>query len=836
MLFTFFKTAWRNIVRGKVYSLLNLSGLATGMAVAFLIGLWVRYQLSYDRWTPGYDRAYQVRFNYSDNGVTRNQAEVCLPLGDALKKDIPEVEHVAPAFDIGQQVMIVKDKRIYGDVLYVGDEFLRVFAFPLLEGDAATALNGPSPSIVITESAARSLFGKVDALNKTVRWGRDFLKVTAVVRDFPRNSSFHFDYLVPFSDFARDPGIKQALTNWNDAYYKLYMSLRPGADAVRAEAKARLLVRQYAPQSYTTFHREAMFFPLKYWHLYSDFKDGRPQGGLIDYVRMFSIIGILVLLIACINFMNLSTARSERRAREVGVRKVMGSLRGQLILQFLVESMLMTAMAFLLSIALVQAVLPAFNALTGDAVRIPYSSGFFWLIVFSVVLLTGLLAGSRPAFYFSSFQPVKVLKSAGRIGRAAQNFGVAASNFARPASPRPGSFLPFAIARVPSRLVRDLRSLTLPWSSRKILVVLQFTCSIALIISTMIVYQQIQYAKDRPRGYDPNRLIVSRAHSDAFAAFKQEVLASGVVSNVTRSADPQTDENLLLTIDNWPGRLPNEPLSLAVNAVGDPDYFRTLGIGFVMGDDFKGNEGADTSSVILNETAVRRMRLKQPLNQYLDCSFHGAAHRLRIVGVVKDALTQNPFGAAQPGMFLYQPGWSWQYTIRLAPTVSTSTALAKLKPICEKYGPDNPFAYTFVDETYASKFAMEMLIGRLAGIFAALAIFISCLGLFGLAAYTAEQRTREIGIRKVLGASVGQVLQLLSGDFILLVGISCLIAAPVAYYFLHQWLAGYYYRITISPLVFVAAALVALVITVITVGFQSVKTALKNPVSSLRSE
>jgi len=793
MLITFFKTARRNIVRGKVYSLLNLSGLATGMAVAFLIGLWVRYQLSYDRWTPGYDRAYQVRFNYSDNGVTRNQAEVCLPLGDALKKDIPEVEHVAQAFDIGQQVMIVKDKRIYGDVQYVGEEFLRVFAFPLLEGDAATALKGPSPSIVITESAARNLFGKVDALNKTVRWGRDFLKVTAVVRDFPRNSSFHFDYLLPFSDFARDPGIKQALTNWNDAYYKLYMSLRPGADVVRAEAKARLLVRHYAPQSYTTFHREAMFFPLKYWHLYSDFKDGRPQGGLIDYVRMFSIIGILVLLIACINFMNLSTARSERRAREVGVRKVMGSLRGQLILQFLVESLLMTAMAFLLSIALVQAVLPAFNALTGDAVRIPYSSGLFWLIVFSVVLLTGLLAGSRPAFYLSSFQPVRVLKSAVRIGRSASR-------------------------------------------AREILVVLQFTCSIALIISTMIVYQQIQYAKDRPRGYDPNRLIVSRAHSDAFAAFKQEVLASGVVSNVTRSADPQTDENLLLTIDNWPGRLPNEPLSLAVNAVGDPDYFRTLGIGFVMGDDFKGNEGADTSSVILNETAVRRMRLKRPLNQYLDCSFHGAAHRLRIVGVVKDALTQDPFGAAQPGMFLYQPGWSWQYTIRLAPTVSTSTALAKLKPICEKYGPDNPFAYTFVDETYASKFAMEMLIGRLAGIFAALAIFISCLGLFGLAAYTAEQRTREIGIRKVLGASSGQVLQLLSGDFILLVGISCLIAAPLAYYFLHQWLAGYYYRITISPLVFVAAALVALVITVITVGFQSVKTALKNPVSSLRSE
>ncbi|HTI07045.1 MAG TPA: ABC transporter permease [Puia sp.] len=793
MLSTYLKTAWRNIVRGRLYSLLNLLGLATGMAVALLIGLWVHYQLSYDRFVPDYEQAYQVRFNYNDNGVMRNQAEVCLPLGDALKKDIPEVAHMAPAFDIGQQVMVVKDKRIYGDIQYVGEEFLQVFPLPLVGGDPATALKGPSPSVVITESMARSLFGKEDALNKIVRFGSDPLKVTAVVRDMPRNSSFHFDVLLPFSDFAQDPGIKQALTNWNDAYFQLYVSLRPGADAVRAKAKARQLVRQYAPQSYTTFHREAMFFPLKDWHLYTNFKDGQPQGGVIDYIRMFSIVGILVLLIACINFMNLSTARSERRAREVGVRKVMGSLRGQLILQFLVESLLMTVLAFLLSIVLVQAVLPAFDALTGDAIQVPFGSGYFWLILLSLVLVTGLLAGSRPAFYLSSFQPIKVLKGVMRIGKAA----------------------------------------SLP---RKALVVLQFTCSIALIISTIIVYQQIQYARNRPRGYDPNRLIVSRAHSDAFAAFKQEVIGSGVVSTLTRSANPQTDPNGQLTIDNWPGRLPNEPLSLSVNAVGDSDYFRTLHIGFAKGDNFKGNEAADSGSVIINETAVRRMRLKQPLNQYLDCSFHGAAHRLRIVGVVKDALTQNPFAAAEPSLFLFQPSWSWQYTMRLAPTVSTSMALAKLKTISEKYSPDYPFAYSFVDETYASKFATEMLIGRLAGIFATLAIFISCLGLFGLAAYTAEQRTREIGIRKVLGASVSQVLVLLSGDFILLVGISCAIAAPVAYYFLHQWLAGYYYRITISPLVFVAAAVLALVITAITVGFQSVRSAMKNPVTALRSE
>jgi putative ABC transport system permease protein len=790
----YFKTAWRSIVRAKVYSLLNLLGLATGMAVALLIGLWVHYQLSYDRFVPGYEQAYQVRFNYSDNGVIRNQAEVCLPLGDALKKDIPEVAHVAPAFDIGQALMAVKDKRIYGDVLYAGEEFLQVFPLPLVAGDAATALQGSTPSIVLTEPMARALFGKEDPLNKTVRFGNVYpLKVTAVVRELPRNSSFHFDYLLPFSDFAKNWWIKPALTNWNYTYYQLYASLRPGADAARAEAKARQLVRQYAPESYASFHREAMFFPLKYWHLYTDFKDGRWAGGLIDYVRMFSIVGILVLLIACINFMNLSTARSERRAREVGVRKVMGSLRGQLILQFLVESLLMTLLAFLLSVVFVQAVLPSFNALTGDAVRVPYGSGWFWLSMFSLVVLTGLLAGSRPAFFLSSFQPVKVLKGAMRMGKAA----------------------------------------SLP---RKVLVVLQFTCSIALIISTIIVYQQIQYARNRPKGYDPNRLIVSRARSDAFAAFKQEVMESGVVSSLTRSGNPQTDPLVQLTINNWPGRQPNEPLSLAWNAVGDADYFRTLRIGFVAGDNFKGNIGADSASAIINESAARRMRLKQPLNQIIDCSVSGVTRRLRIVGVVKDALTQNPFAAAEPAIFNYYPAAAWMYTMRLAPTVSTSTALAKLKVISEKYGPDYPFAYTFVDEAFASKFATEMLIGRLAGVFAALAIFISCLGLFGLAAYTAEQRTREIGIRKVLGASVSQVLVLLSGDFILLVGVSCAIASPVAYYFLHQWLAGYYYRITISPLVFVAAALVALVITAITVGFQSVRSAMENPVNSLRSE
>jgi ABC-type antimicrobial peptide transport system permease subunit len=536
-----------------------------------------------------------------------------------------------------------------------------------------------------------------------------------------------------------------------------------------------------------------MFFPLKDWHLYSSFKDGRPDGGLIDYVRMFATVGILVLLIACINFMNLSTARSVRRAREVGVKKLMGSLRGHLILQFLMESLLMTALAFLLALALVELTLPAFNSLTGDAIRVPFTNAGFWLSTGSCVLVTGLLAGSRPAFYLSSFQPVKVLKQTMRAGPAA----------------------------------------SLP---RKILVVLQFTCSIALIISTIIIYQQIQYAKNRPSGYDPNRLIVSRFHSEDYAAFTQEMLSSGAVSSLTRSTMPQTWTESPTTIDNWPGKLPDEPLSLTMNAVADSSYFRTLGIGFVAGANFKGSSGADSTCVIINETAARQMRLKQPLNQYLELSYSNTTHRLRIIGVVKDALNGNPFAAVQAAGFLFQPDWSWMLSMRLAPMVSTPIALAKMKTIYEKYNPGYPFDYFFMDQSYASSFATEILIGRLAGVFAVLAVFISCLGLFGLTAYMAEQRTKEIGIRKVLGASVNQVLLLLSGDFIILVGISCLISAPVAYYFLHQWLAGYYYRITINPLVFVIAAVVALIITALTVGFQSVKSALMNPVRSLRNE
>jgi len=533
--------------------------------------------------------------------------------------------------------------------------------------------------------------------------------------------------------------------------------------------------------------------PLPDWHLYSDFKNGKAVGGYIDYVRMFSIIGILVLLIACINFMNLSTARSEKRAREVGVRKAIGSQRSDLIFQFLTESVLITFIAFLLSIVLVQLVLPSFNTLTGDFIVMPYSNPVFWLIMLSYVVFTALMAGSRPAFYLSSFNPVQVLKGTIQAGKAA----------------------------------------ALP---RKILVVVQFTCSIALIISTVIVYQQIQYAKNRPTGYSADRLVMTDMNGDLnnnFDPLRAELMQSGLVSNVAMASSPVTDVYSHTTLVNWPGKNANdESMNIATIHISD-NYFKTVGMQLVQGRDFVSAWNLDSDAVIVNETAVKRMGLKNPINQ--EISWNGDADKVTIIGVVKDALMESPFTPVEPTLFNHQKRGS-AAIYRLAANVNTHDAIEKIGKIFDRYNPTSPYVYHFADEEYDKKFGLEVLVGKLASVFAGLAIFISCLGLFGLAAYVAEQRTKEIGIRKVLGASIAQVWLLLSSDFILLVGISCIIASPIAFYFLHGWLLKYDYRISIGPAVFVLSALAAIAITLLTISFQAVKAAIANPVKSLRSE
>jgi putative ABC transport system permease protein len=786
----YFKTAWRSLLKNKAYSTLNILGLATGMAVALIIGLWVYYQYSYDRFLPDSKSIYQVYYRTTQNGQVYTQKSVSYPLADVLKRDIPEIKYVARTDWMGSHSLVAGDKKLYTAGAMAGSDFLKIFQYPLLKGNADIVLKDMY-SIVLTQSTANALFGNDDPINKTVRIDNTHdLKVTGIIKDVPTNSSLQFNYIVPFEYFMSP---QNPAAHWGNNTFQIFVALQPNVSYAQVDPKIKYLAKKYDVEDYATEKDEVFMHPLTQWHLYSEFKNGVASGGLIDYVKMFSIIGFLVLLIACINFTNLSTARSEKRAKEVGIRKAIGSQRSNLIFQFLIESFVITFAAFILSILLVQLALPAFNSLTQASISIPYTNFIFWCLMLGYVFITGLLAGSRPALYLSSFNAVKVLKGTMMTGSKA----------------------------------------SLP---RKILVTLQFSCSIALIISTIIVYQQIQYAKNRPVGYNANRLMMTDVSPDLqknYEALKNDLLQSGVVSGVTKSGTPVTGVWATNDIDSWEGKQANETLALGTFPVSDADFFKVTDMHILEGRNFTGNISADTTDVVLNETAVKRMHMTQPLSEFI--TWNGGK-RLRVIGVVKDAVMASPFSSIVPTMFIYDPGWSNIITYRLSPTAKTHDAITKLTVIFNKYNPSYPYLYNFVDESYAAKFKMETLIGELSALFAALAIFISCLGLFGLAAYMAELRTKEIGIRKVLGASISQVWLLLSKEFIVLVLISCVIASAIAFYYMQNWLQQYDYRIMITPFVFVIAGITAIVITIITISFQSIKAAIANPVKSLRTE
>ncbi|HVZ97638.1 MAG TPA: ABC transporter permease [Chitinophagaceae bacterium] len=787
---SYFKTAWRSIKKNKAYSALNILGLATGMAAALIIGLWVYYQYAYDKFLPGYKQVYQVRRNFYGNGDTMNYGGTSLKLATILRTQIPEIQFVAETDGFGMHGLKVGNKKFYMNGGQVADDFLRIFLYDLLEGKANTVLSNPY-SIVLTQSTAKALFGDKDPMNKMVRFdNKNDLRVTGVLKDIPSNSTLQFSYLVPFSYLeSTDEFTKLARTKgfgWTN--FRVFVKLKPGISYAQVEPKIKDLEKSET-DNFMSMKTDIILDNVANWHLYENFDKGKLATGFIRYVNIFTIIGVLVLLIACINFINLTTARSEKRAKEVGVRKAVGSDKRHLIFQFLTESGLLTFIAFVFSLFFVQVALPAFNALTGSDIKIPVGNYIFWLITISCVLLTGLIAGSRPAFYLSSFDPVKVLK--GRI-----YFG---------------------------------RSAALP---RKVLVVLQFSCSISLIICTYIIYQQVQYAKDRPSGYDKNRLMITDMNADlgnSYTAMRSKLIEKGIAASVTTATASVTRGGNHRDVDEWPGKRPGESVDMGWIRVSD-DYFKTLGMTMKDGRDF--DSPSDTLSVIFNEAAIKLLRLKNPLDQtvtWIDTKF-------RIIGIVKDALMESPFQQADPTIFFYDPHPQDVIMYRLSSGIKTQDAIAKLTAIFNEYNPAYPYTYAFADDNYATKFKLEVLIGKLAGLFAALAIFVSCLGLFGLAAYLAEQRTKEIGIRKVLGASVPQVWLLLSREFIVLVVVSCVIASPVAFYYLHHWLQQYDYRMSISPLVFVLAGMAAIVITIFTISFQAIKAAVANPVESLRTE
>jgi ABC-type antimicrobial peptide transport system permease subunit len=783
-------TAWRTIVRSKLYSGLNILGLSMGMAVALLIGLWVFNECSYDDFLPNNQQLYLVRRNYYGNGDTVNYAGSSLKLADALRNRIPEIQYVAETDGGKPHGLMVGDKKLYRSGTCVAGDFLKMFQFSMAQGNIAAALNDPY-SIVLTQGTAKALFGDANPINKIVRFDdKDNLTVTGILDDLPANSTLKFSYLVPFSyleatdDFTRRA--RHANFEWNA--FQLFVYAKPGVSYAQLSNKIKS-IEHSDKDNFMSVKTDVLLQPLQHWHLYARYENGQEAGGIIQYVRMFSMIGLFVLLIATINFINLTTARSEKRAREVGVRKAIGSQRKHLILQFLLESLVLTLIAFFFSLMLVQLSLSDFNRLAGTEIHLPLSNASYWLVLLGGVLVTAVAAGGRPAFYLSSFHPAKVLKGPLQTGGAS----------------------------------------TIP---RKILVVLQFSCSIALIISTITIYRQIQHARNRPAGYDMNRLVTTDMNNDLaknYGAIKHEMLEKGIAESITWASVPITGTGMHRDVEQWPGKRAGETVDMGRIVVPE-GYFKTMGMTLKEGRDFAGP--ADTLNVIFNEAAVKLLRLKAPLNQtigYWDS-------KMKIIGIVKDALTASPYMPADPTIFFYDPYPRGAMMYRISAQVSPHSAIRNLTTLFNKYNPAFPFDYRFADASYAAKFDFEVLVGRLSGLFAAFAVFISCLGLFGLAAYLAERRTKEIGIRKVMGASVSSLWLMLSKEFILLVSISSCIASPIAFYFLQGWLQKYSYRVDIGFKVFLISAFAAVVITLLTISFQAIKAATANPVKSLRTE
>ena len=791
MLRNYLKIAFRNFTKHKTYSAINIAGLATGMAVAMLIGLWVWNEFAYNQTYANYDRIAKVMQNQTFNDKIDTWSGQAMQLAPELRSSYGgHFKYVVTADYPGDHLLSLGSQKITKNGNFIEPDITEMLALKMLKGTRA-GLRDPF-SILLSESAAKALFGDADPLNKLINLDKKWaVKVTGVYADLPQNSSFQdLAFIAPWALKKKD--LPEWL-DWGNSWFQTFVQIADKADMGKVSAGIKdAKLNKVRHSGDARFKPELFLLPMPNWHLYSEFKNGVNVGGQIQYVWLFSIIGFFVLLLACINFMNLSTARSEKRAREVGVRKAIGSVRQQIMLQFFSESFLVVSIAFALALLLVLLVLPGFNSVADRQISIPWSSPLFWIFSLGFSVLTSLVAGSYPAVYLSSFQPVKVLKGTFRVGRFA----------------------------------------TLP---RKVLVVVQFTVSITLIIGTLIVFQQIEFAKNRPVGYSRSSLLSIPIKTDAlithFATFRDELLNTGAVEEVAATDSPITNTYVTNSGLSWKGKVPNmadEFVTLRVTH----EFGKMIGWQMKEGRDFSKKFSTDSTGFILNEAAVAYMGLKNPINEIIQWD----NEKYKVIGVVKNLITQSPYEPVKQTIFFISYKRLSLVTLKINPAKSASEALAKIEAVYKKYDPDNPLDYKFADEEYAKKFGEEERIGKLASFFSILAIFISCLGLFGLASFVMEQRTKEIGIRKVMGASMANLWQLLSRDFVVLVVISLLIAGPMAWYFMQLWIQKYTYRTELSWWIFAASGAGALLITLLTVSFQSVKAALMNPVKSLRSE
>jgi putative ABC transport system permease protein len=795
MIKSYFKIGWRNLIKNKGYSFINIAGLTSGMAVAILIGLWIWDELSFDKYHENYNRIAQVWQHNTANGVVSSDISMPWVTSEELKNNYgSDFKYVV------QSTWTESNTLTYGDIKFnkqgnfIEPQATEMLSLKMLSG-TRDGLKDPH-SILLSASTAKTFFGATDPLNQMMRVGRRTdVKVTGVYEDLPGNTSFkNVEYMLPWDLWISiNPWLKEMDDPWSGNFTQTFVQLNDQAnfDVVSDKIKDMKLNKVKAAADLNQ-KPEVFLQPMSKWHLYSEFKNGKNTGGRIQFIWLFGTIGVFVLLLACINFMNLSTARSEKRAKEVGIRKSMGSLKEQLIAQFFSESILLTLTAFMLALILAQLALPFFNEVAGKKLGLLWSNPFFWLLAIGFTLLTGFIAGSYPALFLSSFQPVKVLKGTFRAG---------------------------ASASIP----------------RKILVILQFSISTMLIIGTIIVYHQIQFAKDRAIGYDKSGLIMMAMHNSEihkhFEAVRTELIESGSIIALAESGSSLTSVNNNNSGFNWKGKDPGLAVEFANTDVSF-DFGKTVGWKIKSGRDFSSEFKSDSTAFIMNEAAAKYIGFNEPIGETI--TWNGNPYT--VIGVVEDVVMESPYQAVRPSLFYLTQDAGNMVIVRLNSNKNMPETLAKVETVFKRYNTVSPFEYQFVDQEYEKKFGDEQRIGKLSGIFASLAIFISCLGIFGLASFMAGQRTKEIGLRKVMGASVLNLWRMLSMDFVFLVMISLFIAIPISYLAMNAWLQKYEYRTDIAWWVFVVSGAGALLITLITVSYQSIKAALANPVNSLRSE
>ncbi len=784
MLKNYLKIAFRNLFRAKGFSMINISGLAVGMASAVLILLWIYNEVSFDRFHAQGSYIYKAMNRGVFDGKLQVWDNTPRILAPTLKREYPEIAEVA-RHDSRWYVTKAGDKKVSTQALTTDPSFLFMFDFPLLHGDRKTALSNVN-SIVVTEKMALTMFGTTDAINKIITIDKDNLKVTGVLKDLPPNTSLAFDYILPFEYLIKTNGPDDS---WGNNNVKTYVQLKPNTEFNAFERKIASVTQKHSGGEED---HEVFLHPISDWHLYSNFENGKVSGGRIAIVRLFGIIAVFILLIACINFMNLSTARSQKRAKEVGVRKAAGASKGFLVGQFLGESILISIIAGIFACVIVLLFLPYFNQLIGKQLAIPYSNPVFWFCALAFIVFTGLLAGSYPAFFLSSFQPISILKGTFRGTRTSVN-------------------------------------------SRKVLVVVQFSFAIILIISTMMVTQQIRYAQNRDTGYDRGKVVYHWLTGDLsknYMLIKNELMTSDIAASVTKTMAPLGTVVSDTWGVEWQGKNPSEKIDFE-RFTEDEGLVKTGGLKLISGRDMDLTQyPSDSSAMLLNESAVKVMGFKNPIGQLIK----DGDKEYQVIGVVKDLVVGSPYGQTRPMIIEGAQSWFNVIHIKFSDANPPAESLKAVAAVFKKYNPEYPFEYHFLDEDFAVRFEDTETVAQLSGLFAGLTIFISCLGLFGLAAYMAESRVKEIGVRKVLGASVAGIATLLSREFLALVAAAIVIAVPIAWYGIELWLQDYDYRVSMQWWVFVLAGMLAILVSLGTVSYQAIRAALLNPVRALRSE